>query len=277
MGFLPHTCRKCGVSPVSLRAVTAAPPTYVGEAPKIQWAALEYLRNLFHQNAISLDYRLPFQPVGIAMRSFFAFLLTVFLSVSSLAIAPMFANAQGVMVDKTAPKGTPAVTAPAANPAIKDPENTLLMDLKDDRVIIALRPDLAPKHVARIKELVRQKFYDGLAFHRVIDGFMAQGGDPKGDGTGGSGKNIPAEFSSEHHVRGTASMARASNPDSADSQFFICLDAAPFLDGQYTVWGQVVSGMEFVDHIKKGNKANNGTVIIPDKIVKMQVAADAKD
>lgn len=205
------------------------------------------------------------------MRSFFAFLLTVFLSVSSLAIA------QGVMVDKTAPKGTPAVTAPAANPAIKDPENTLLMDLKDGRVIIALRPDLAPKHVARIKELVRQKFYDGLAFHRVIDGFMAQGGDPKGDGTGGSGKNIPAEFSSEHHVRGTASMARASNPDSADSQFFICLDTASFLDGQYTVWGQVVSGMEFVDHIKKGNKANNGTVIIPDKIVKMQVAADAKE
>ncbi|MDX1921883.1 MAG: peptidylprolyl isomerase [Alphaproteobacteria bacterium] len=183
------------------------------------------------------------------------------------------------MVDKTAPKGTPTVTAPApaANPAIKDPENTLLLDLKDGRVIIALRPDLAPKHVARIKELVRQKFYDGLAFHRVIDGFMAQGGDPKGDGTGGSGKNIPAEFSSEHHVRGTASMARASNPDSADSQFFICLDAAPFLDGQYTVWGQVVSGMEFVDHIKKGNKANNGTVIIPDKIVKMQVAADAKE
>ncbi|NDE91243.1 MAG: peptidylprolyl isomerase [Alphaproteobacteria bacterium] len=160
---------------------------------------------------------------------------------------------------------------------MKDPENTLFMDLKDGRVVIALRPDLAPKHVARIKELVRQKFYDGLAFHRVIDGFMAQGGDPKGDGTGGSGKKIPAEFSSEPHVRGTTSMARSSNPDSADSQFFICLDTSSFLDGQYTVWGQVVSGMDFVDHIKKGNKANNGTVIIPDKIVRVQVAADVKE
>ncbi len=213
------------------------------------------------------------------MRSLFAFLLTVFISVSSLAIAPMFANAQGVIVDKVSPKG-PAVTAQApatTAPAIKDPENTLFMDLKDGRVVIAMRPDLAPKHVARIKELVRQKFYDGLAFHRVIDGFMAQGGDPKGDGTGGSGTNIPAEFSSEKHVRGTASMARSSNPDSADSQFFICLDEASFLDNQYTAWGQVISGMEFVDHIKKGNKNNNGTVIIPDKIVKMQVAADVKE
>jgi peptidylprolyl isomerase len=212
------------------------------------------------------------------MRSFFAFLLTVFLSVSSLAIAPIFANAEGVMANKTLPKGTPSVTATApTTPALKDPENTLFMDLKDGRVVIELRPDIAPKHVARIKELVRQKFYDGLAFHRVIDGFMAQGGDPKGDGTGGSGKNIPAEFSSEKHVRGTASMARSSNPDSADSQFFICLDNASFLDGQYTAWGNVISGMEFVDHIKKGNKANNGTVIIPDKIVKMQVAADVKE
>ncbi len=204
------------------------------------------------------------------MRSLFTFLLTVFLSLSSLAIA------QGVMADKS-PKGQPVTAQAPATPAIKDPENTLFLDLKDGRVIIALRPDLAPKHVARIKELVRQKFYDGLPFHRVIDGFMAQGGDPKGDGTGGSGKNIPAEFSAEKHVRGTASMARAANPDSADSQFFICLDDASFLDGQYTVWGQVISGMEFVDHIKKGNKANNGTVIIPDKIIKMQVAADVKE
>lgn len=214
------------------------------------------------------------------MRSLFAFLLTVFISVSSLAIAPMFANAEGVAPNQVvAPKGQPVTAqAPAAaTPAIKDPENTLFMDLKDGRVIIALRPDLAPKHVARIKELVRQKFYDGLAFHRVIDGFMAQGGDPKGDGTGGSGKNIPGEFSSEKHVRGTASMARSSNPDSADSQFFICLDDASFLDNQYTAWGNVISGMDFVDHIKKGNKANNGTVIIPDKIVKMQVAADVKE
>ncbi len=158
--------------------------------------------------------------------------------------------------------------------AALDPENTLYMDLKDGRVVIKLRPDLAPKHVARIKELTRQHFYDGLAFHRVIDGFMAQGGDPRGDGTGGSGQNIPAEFSQEHHVRGTASMARSSNPNSADSQFFICFEPAPFLDGQYTIWGQVVSGMEHVDHIKKGSKSNNGSVSDPDKIVKMQVAAD---
>jgi peptidylprolyl isomerase len=206
------------------------------------------------------------------MRSLFAFLLAVFLSFSA---AP-FAHAQGIIVDSTSPKGK-AMTAPAPTEhAVKDPENTLFLDLKDGRVVIALRPDLAPKHVARIKELVRQGFYNGLAFHRVIDGFMAQGGDPKGDGTGGSGKNIPAEFSSEKHVRGTASMARSANPDSADSQFFICLANADFLDNQYTVWGQVVSGMEFVDHIKKGNKANNGSVIIPDKIVKVQVAADVK-
>lgn len=211
------------------------------------------------------------------MQRFFAFLLAAFLAVSA---APA-AFAQGLMVDTTS-KG-PAMNAPTPqnaapqNPAVKDPENTLYLDLKDGRVIIQLRPDLAPKHVARIKELTRQGFYNGLAFHRVIDGFMAQGGDPRGDGTGGSGQKLPAEFSNEKHVRGTASMARAADPDSADSQFFICLDAAPFLDGQYTIWGQVVSGMEFVDHIKKGNKANNGAVIIPDKIVKMQVAADVKE
>ncbi len=159
---------------------------------------------------------------------------------------------------------------------IKDPENTLVMDLDYGRVIIELRPDLAPKHVARIKELTRKGFYNGLTFHRVIDGFMAQGGDPRGDGTGGSGQNIPAEFSSAPHVRGTASMARASDPNSADSQFFICLDKADFLDGQYTVWGQVTQVMEFVDKIKKGVRANNGSVDRPDKIVKMQVAADIK-
>src|ERR1700679_667138 len=117
-----------------------------------------------------------------------------------------------------------------------DPENTLYMDLKDGRVVIEMRPDLAPNHVKRIKELVRKKFYDGVPFHRVIEGFMAQTGDPTGTGTGGSGQKLKAEFSSEHHVRGTVSMARASDPDSADSQFFICFAPAPYLDGQYTIW-----------------------------------------
>jgi len=154
--------------------------------------------------------------------------------------------------------------------AINDPENTLIMDLEHGQVIIALRPDLAPGHVARIKELTREGFYDGIVFHRVIDGFMAQGGDPTGTGTGGSGQHLPAEFSEEPHVRGTASMARAADPNSADSQFFICFDDAPFLNRQYTVWGQVVEGMEHVDKIKRGEPVQD-----PDKIVKMQVAADA--
>ena len=158
-----------------------------------------------------------------------------------------------------------------------DLENTLYMDLKDGRVVIELRPDLAPNTCARIKELVRQHFYDGTPFHRVIGGFMAQGGDPTGTGTGGSGKTLPAEFSNAHHVRGTASMARASDPNSADSQFFICFAPVPDLDGQYTIWGQVVSGMEFVDKIKKGDENNNGLVNNPDRIVKMQVAADVKN
>ncbi len=155
-------------------------------------------------------------------------------------------------------------------------ENTLLLELKDGMVTIEMRPDLAPKHVARIKELVRQGFYDGLTFHRVIGGFMAQGGDPKGTGTGGSGQNIPAEFSDEPHVRGTLSMARSSNPDSADSQFFIVFARARFLDGKYTVWGKVVKGMDFVGKIKRGDKANNGSVDDPDKIISMRVAADVK-
>jgi Peptidyl-prolyl cis-trans isomerase (rotamase) - cyclophilin family len=157
-----------------------------------------------------------------------------------------------------------------------DPENTLYLDLKDGRVVIELRPDLAPNHVARIKELTRQGFYDGVVFHRVIDGFMAQTGDPTGTGTGGSGKKLKAEFSAEPHVRGTVSMARTPDPNSADSQFFICFGPASFLDKQYTVWGKVVEGMEFVDNIKKGSQARNGQVSDPDKIVKMQVAADAK-
>lgn len=157
-----------------------------------------------------------------------------------------------------------------------DPENTIYLDLKDGRVVIQLRPDLAPNHVARIKELTRQGFYNGLKFHRVIRGFMAQTGDPEGTGRGGSGQNLRAEFSKEPHVRGTLSMARAGHPDSADSQFFIVFARAPHLDQQYTVWGQVVSGMEFVDKIKKGLTSRNGEVRDPDVIVKMQVAADAK-
>ena len=156
-----------------------------------------------------------------------------------------------------------------------DPENTLYLDLKDGRVVIELRPDLAPNHVARIKELVRQGFYNGVVFHRVIEGFMAQTGDPTGTGTGGSGKKLRAEFSREPHVRGTLSMARTPDPNSADSQFFICFAPAPSLDGQYTIFGQVTSGMEFIDAIKKGSPSQNGLVANPDKIVRMQVAADA--
>ena len=158
-----------------------------------------------------------------------------------------------------------------------DPENTLYMDLKDGRVVIELRPDLAPKTVARMKQLVRQHFFDGIVFHRVIAGFMAQTGDPTGTGYGGSGQKLPAEFSNANHVRGTVSMARAQDPNSADSQFFICFAPQPGLDGQYTIWGQVTQGMEFVDKIKQGDPNNNGMVEAPqDKIIKMQVAADAK-
>ena len=153
-------------------------------------------------------------------------------------------------------------------------ENTLYLVLKDGRVVIEMRPDLAPRHVARIKELVREGFYDGLTFHRVIDGFMAQTGDPRGNGTGGSGVKIAAEFSAEPHTRGALSMARGRNPNSADSQFFIVFADSRFLDRQYTFWGRVVSGMEFVDKIKRGSKANNGTVTDPDKIVRMQMATD---
>jgi peptidylprolyl isomerase len=158
-----------------------------------------------------------------------------------------------------------------------DLENTLYLDVPAGRVVIELRPDLAPNHVARIKELAREGFYDGIAFHRVIDGFMVQTGDPKGDGTGGSGQNLKAEFSDERHVRGICSMARTSNPNSADSQFFIMLGAAPSLDRQYSVWGLAVSGMEHIDAIKKGDRMRNGSVSDPDRIVRMQVAADVKE
>ena len=152
-----------------------------------------------------------------------------------------------------------------------DPENTLIMDSTQGRVVIKLRPDLAPGHVTHIKELAREGFYDGTPFHRVIDGFMAQGGDPTGTGTGGSSKpNLKAEFSSEPHKRGTASMARSSLPDSANSQFFLCFGDCSFLDGQYTVWGEVVEGMENVDKFKRGEPVQG-----PDRIEKMQVMADA--
>ena len=156
-------------------------------------------------------------------------------------------------------------------------ENTLYLDLKDGRVIIRMLPEVAPKHVARIKELVREGFYDGLTFHRVIEGFMAQGGDPMGNGTGGSGKKIPAEFTMKYsHKRGAVSMARASDPNSADSQFFIVTADSTYLDGQYTIWGYVVDGMEYVDNIKKGNVVDNGSVDNPDKIIKMSIAADVE-
>lgn len=151
-----------------------------------------------------------------------------------------------------------------------DNENIVHMKLKTGRVVIELRPDLAPLHVARIKELTVEGFYDGVVFHRVIPGFMAQTGDPTGTGTGGSSKgNLKAEFSRESHVRGTCSMARSSNPNSANSQFFICFDESPWLNGQYTLWGKVIEGMEHIDSIKKGSSDDNGSVANPDKIISM--------
>ena len=155
---------------------------------------------------------------------------------------------------------------------IKDPENTIIMDTTKGQVVIQLRPDLAPKHVDRIKTLAREGFYDGIVFHRVIDGFMAQVGCPHGTGTGGSKHpNLKQEFNAEPHVRGICSMARAQNPDSANSQFFIVFDDASVLDRQYTVWGQVIEGMDNVDKIKRGEPVQN-----PDKITSMKVAADVK-
>lgn len=161
--------------------------------------------------------------------------------------------------------------------AARDLENTLYLELKDGRVVIEMLPEKAPNHVKRIKELTREGFYDGVVFHRVIDGFMAQTGDPTGTGTGGSGQNLKAEFNDVKHKRGTVSMARASSPNSADSQWFICFEAAPFLNGEYTAWGQVVEGMEHVDSIKKGDRDMNGQVNNPDKIVSLKVAADVKE
>ncbi len=150
----------------------------------------------------------------------------------------------------------------------------LVMELANGDVVIELRDDIAPNHVSRISELVDKGFYDNLVFHRVIENFMAQTGDPSGNGTGGSGQNINAEFSDSKHVRGTVSMARAQDPNSADSQFFICFQDTPWLDGQYTVWGQVISGMDFIDQVKKGHP-HSGTVEKPDKIVKMYLREKA--
>jgi peptidylprolyl isomerase len=149
------------------------------------------------------------------------------------------------------------------------PDDTLILETSKGKVVVAMRPDLAPTHVARIKALVREGCYDGVVFHRVIAGFMAQTGDPTGTGTGGSGQKLKAEFSREKHLRGTVSMARAQSPDSGDSQFFICFEESPWLNGQYTVWGAVIEGMENVDKIKKGEP-----VVDPDRIVTARIAAD---
>jgi cyclophilin family peptidyl-prolyl cis-trans isomerase len=167
-----------------------------------------------------------------------------------------------------------ATTAQAQN---LDPNSHLALDTKDGRVVIKLRPDLAPKHVAQITALAKRGFYDGIVFHRVIDGFMAQTGDPTGTGSGGSDlPNIPAEFSQTPYKRGMVGMARTSDPNSANSQFFICFDGCGPLTGQYTIWGEVVSGMDAVNKIKKGSSAQNGAVSNPDKIVRMRLLADAK-
>ena len=151
-----------------------------------------------------------------------------------------------------------------------EPENTLIIETTKGPVTVELRPDLAPNHVARIKELARQGFYDGVVFHRVIDGFMAQTGDPTGTGRGGSGRKLRAEFNAEPHTRGAVSMARAQSPDSGDSQFFICFDDATFLDRQYTVWGRVIDGMDNVDKLARGEPPSR-----PDKMLSVRVAADA--
>jgi peptidylprolyl isomerase len=169
-----------------------------------------------------------------------------------------------------------AAGAARAQPKV-DPENTLFMDLKQGRVVIQLLPDIAPKTVSQIKTLTRQGFYDGTPFHRVIEGFMAQGGDPTGTGGGGSKlPNVPAEFSQRHFLRGTCGMARTSDPNSGNSQFFIMFAPGSSLDGQYTIWGQVVKGMEFVDQIKRGTGPNGMVQGEPDRIIHMRVAADVK-
>jgi peptidylprolyl isomerase len=178
----------------------------------------------------------------------------------------------GALMTETSSAQTPAPTTPAI-----DPDNTLYMDLKDGRVVIQLLPDLAPQHVARIKQLAHEGFYDGTPFHRVIEGFMAQGGDPTGTGTGGSKlPDLPAEFTTKvHFLRGVVGAARTQNPNSANSQFFIMFAPAPSLDGQYTIWGRVISGMDLVDKIKRG-AGGSGQVTNPDKIIRMRLSSDEK-
>ncbi len=169
------------------------------------------------------------------------------------------------------------VLALAQNGAKPDPQNTLEIELKDGKVLVALRPDLAPKHVERIKTLARRGFYDGLTFHRVIDGFMAQTGDPRGTSSGGSElPDLPAEFTAEPFTRGTLGMARTHNPNSANSQFFIMFKEVPHLNGQYTVVGRVISGMDAVDRIKKGEASAGGSVSNPDKMLKVHLLAEPK-
>jgi peptidylprolyl isomerase len=190
---------------------------------------------------------------------------------SALRGHSVFARLAGALLFATFFAFLPLSGAKAADAA-----NTIYLDLKDGRVTIALRPDLAPKHVERIKKLVHEGFYNGLTFHRVIQGFMAQTGDPTGTGSGGSKyPDLPAEFTKTPFQRGTLGAARTSDPNSANSQFFICLEDAPHLNGQYTVFGQVVDGMQYVDKIKKG-APGSGQVFNPDKIVKMQLASEAK-
>ncbi len=175
--------------------------------------------------------------------------------------------------------GILAMTISNGAQADLDPENTLILELKDGKVVIELLPDLAPSHVERIKELTREKFYDGIVFHRVMDGFMAQTGDPTGTGSGGSDKpDLRAEFSAEPFVRGVIGMARTNQPHTANSQWFITLADSRFLDTQYTVWGRVVDGMEFVDNIKKAPAGSqSGAVTDPDQIISLRVAADVKE
>jgi peptidylprolyl isomerase len=192
-----------------------------------------------------------------------------------MCVAPALAQQTAPAPAAQPPQAKPA---PAALPKGVDPQNAIFIDTKYGRIAIKLRPDLAPKHVERIKQLAREKFYDNVPFHRVIAGFMAQTGDGQnGDGTGGSKyPNLPAEFSNVPYTRGVVGMARTSDPNSANSQFFIMLAENPGLNGKYTVVGEVVSGMDVVDKIKKGPESQNGAVTNPDKITRMQVAADAK-
>ena len=181
-----------------------------------------------------------------------------------------------LLFSRRAALALPLVVSSAAW-AAKEDDNTVILTTKHGKIVIRLRPDWAPKHVAQIKALVKRKFYDGIVFHRVIPGFMAQTGDPTGTGSGGSDlPDLPAEFNQTHFARGILGMARSSDPNSANSQFFICLDDAGFLDGQYTAFGEVVSGMDVVDKIKAGTKENNGAVTNPDKIVTMRMASEAK-